>query len=355
MSATPASLESSSDRRAALLEVIARINKSFGPGTVCFLGRDAQRLQVEVVPTQSWLLNCATGIGGFPKGRITEIFGPEHTGKTGICLGAAAECQKAGGMVGWIDPENALDPDLARLLGVNLDELVYCQPDTGEEALNVMEALIRSGGLDLVVLDSVAALVPTAEAEADMSQQLVGTHARLMSKAMRKLVGIIATHKVAVVFINQIREKVGVMYGNPETPTGGRALRFFASLRIEVRRGEDIKDKETILGHYLRCRILKNRLSVPFKRCEIAVLYGRGIDQVDELVQLGQQVGLVQRTGSWYTLVGPDGEAVQHDGRPARVNSRDALLVYLRERPELVSYLEDAVRSRLIRPTLQET
>jgi recombination protein RecA len=334
--------------------VIAKINKSFGPGTVCFLGRDAQRLQVEVVPTQSWLLNCATGIGGFPKGRITEIFGPEHTGKTGICLGAAAECQKAGGMVGWIDPENALDPDLARLLGVNLDDLVYCQPDTGEEALNVMEALIRSGGLDLIVLDSVAALVPAAEAEADMSQQLVGTHARLMSKAMRKLVGIIASHKVAVVFINQIREKVGVMYGSPETPTGGRALRFFASLRIEVRRGEDIKDKETILGHYLRCRILKNRLSVPFKRCEIAVLYGQGIDQVDELVQLGQQVGVVQRAGSWYTLVGPDGEAVQHDGRPAKVNSRDALLAYLRERPELVSYLEDTVRSRLIRPTLQD-
>ena len=314
------------------MKVVAEINKRFGANTVVTLS-SASRAWADVIPTQSLLLNYALGIGGFPKGRITEVYGPAHSGKTGICLGAVAECQKLGQTAAWIDAENALDPDYAELLGVSLDDLLYCQPNSGEEAINIAEALIRSGGLDLLVVDSVAALVPTAEVEAEMEQNLVGTHARLMSKALRKLVGAVAKNNVALVFINQIREKVGT-YGVPEVPTGGNALRFYASVRIEVRRGEEKKDKEEVIGHTLRCRVVKNRLGVPFKRCEFPVYYGKGVDRAHELLELGAHLGVIKRSGSWFSVegYGPDGTL--------KVNTREGFMVAIREDEGLREYLE---------------
>jgi recombination protein RecA len=326
------------DRKALLMDTVNKINKKFGANTVVVLGADAVRQHIDVIPTQSLLLNYALGIGGLPKGRITEIYGPAHSGKSGICLGVVAECQKLGQNAAWIDAENALDPDYARLLGVNLDDLFYCQPSSGEEAINIAEALIRSGGLDLLVIDSVAALVPTAEVEAEMEQNLVGTHARLMSKALRKLIGAVAKNNVALVFINQVREKVGVMYANPETPTGGNALRFYASVRIEVRRGEEKKQGDEIVGQTLRCRVVKNRLAIPFRRCEFPVYYGKGVDRVYELFELGVHLGVIKRSGSWYAL-----EGYGQDGL-LKVNTRDGFMAVLREDGALQQYLEERIR-----------
>jgi len=324
------------DRRALLLETINKINKKFGDNTVVLLGSDANKQKVDVIPTQSLLLNYALGVGGIPKGRITEIYGPAHGGKTGLCLGLVAECQKLGQSAAWIDAENALDLDYARLLGVNLDDMFYCQPSSGEEAMNIAEALIRSGGLDLLVVDSVAALVPIAETENEMEQASVGTHARLMSKAMRKLTPQVGKYNVAVVFINQIREKVGA-YGSPETTTGGRALPFFASVRIEVRRGEDKKKGDDIIGHTLRCRVVKNRLYMPFKRCEFPVYYGRGLDRSYELLELGLLSGVIKRGGSWYTIA--DTESFTEDGSPVRVNSREGVISVLDADERLRDYV----------------
>ncbi len=335
----------SDDRRALLLETINKINKKFGANTVVLLGADPARQKIDVIPTQSLLLNYVLGIGGIPKGRITEIYGPAHSGKSGICLGIVAECQRMNQNAAWIDAENALDPDYARLLGVDLDRLFYCQPASGEEAINIAESLIRSGGLDLLVIDSVAALVPLAETEAEMEQNFVGTHARLMSKALRKLVGAVAKHNVALVFINQIREKVGA-YGNPEMATGGNALKFYASARIEVRRGEDKKRGDEVVGHTLRCRVVKNRLAIPFRRCEFPVYYGRGIDRRYELLELGVYLGVIRRSGSWFYIegYGPDGEF--------KVNSRDGLLTALSEDPGLEQYVRSRIQSFMERPSV---
>jgi recombination protein RecA len=327
----------SDDKRQALLKVVEQINKKFGDNTVVVLGESADRLKVEVIPTQSLLLNYALGIGGLPKGRITEIYGPAHSGKTGICLGAVAECQRLGGTAAWIDAENAMDPDYARLLGVDLNGMFYCQPPNGEEAINIAEALINSGGLDLLVIDSVAALVPSAEVEAEMEQNLIGTHARLMSKALRKLVGTVARNNTALVFINQTREKVGVMYGSPEITTGGNALKFYASVRIEVRRGEEFKKKDEVIGHTLRCRIVKNRLAMPFKRCEFPVYYGKGVDTNYELLELGVHLGIIKRTGSWF--------AVEINGEQHKVNSKDAFVAYLNEHPEVRDFIKGRIFS----------
>lgn len=336
----------SGDRKTRLLDVVNQINKKFGANTVVVAGADNVNLDIEVIPTQSVLLNYALGIGGIPKGRITEIYGPAHSGKSGICLGTVAECQRLGGNVVWIDAENAFIPDYAQLLGVDLDNLFYCQPNSGEEAINVAEALIRSGGLDLVVIDSVAALVPITETEAEMEQQFVGTHARLMSKAMRKLISAVSKNNVALIFINQIREKVGVLYGNPETSTGGHALRFFSSVRIEVRKGEDKKEKDNIIGHTLRCRVVKNRLGTPFKRCEFPVYYGKGIDREFELFSLGVQLGVIQRAGSWYSVKGFQGE------EQFKVNSRDGFTNAIREMPELYNFIVDHINTLVGRQIL---
>lgn len=339
------------DRRALLLETVNKINKKFGNNTVVLLGSDVNKQRVDVIPTQSLLLNYALGVGGIPKGRITEIYGPAHGGKTGLCLGLVAECQRLGGQAAWIDAENALDLDYARLLGVNLNDMFYCQPTSGEEALNIAEALVRSGGLDLLVVDSVAALVPMTETEAEMEQVSVGTHARLMSKAMRKLTPQIGKYNVAVVFINQIREKVG-SYGNPETTTGGRALPFFASVRIEVRRGEDKKKSDDIIGHTLRCRVVKNRLYMPFKRCEFPVYYGRGLDRSYELLELGLLTGVIKRGGSWYTIA--DTEFFTEDGSLVKVNTREGIISAL----DTDEQLRDHVLRRayaVIYPSVVET
>jgi recombination protein RecA len=336
------------DKRALLLDVVNKINKKFGANTVVMLGSDTVRHDTEVIPTQSILLNHALQIGGIPKGRITEVYGPEHSGKTGICLGAVAECQRLGGVVAWLDAESALNLDYAKLLGVDSDNLFYCQPASGEEAINIAEALIRSGGLDLLVIDSVAALVPIAESEAEMEQQFVGTHARLMSKAMRKLVGIVAKNNVALVFVNQIREKVGMLYGNPEVSTGGRALRFFSSVRIEVRRGEDRKEKDNIIGHTLRCRVVKNRLGIPFKRCEFPVYYGKGVDTCYELFELGVQLEVIRRAGSWYSVAGYQGQD------EFKLNSRDTFINAIRESPRLFNFIGDRINTLAGRQVVQE-
>ncbi len=289
------------DKKKALEMAIAQIEKQCGKGSIMRLGQESS-LNVGHIPTGSLGLDLALGIGGFPKGRIIEIYGPESSGKTTVALHAIAEAQKLGGEAAFIDAEHALDPVYAQALGVDIDSLLVSQPDTGEQGLEITEALVRSGAVDIVVIDSVAALVPRSEIEGDMGDAFVGLHARMMSQAMRKLAGAIAKSNCVAIFINQLREKVGVMYGSPEVTTGGRALKFYASVRVDVRRIEHIKNGTELLGSRTRCKVVKNKIAPPFKEAEFDIMYGEGISQTGELVDMGLKFGLVQRSGAWYSM-----------------------------------------------------
>jgi len=287
----------------ALDEVMAEIEKQFGKGSIMKLGSD-NHINVETVPTGSLSLDIALGAGGFPKGRIIEVYGPESSGKTTIALQAVAEVQKKGGRAAFIDAEHALDPVYAKALGVDLDELLLSQPDTGEQALEICEALVRSGAVQIVVIDSVAALVPQAEIEGEMGDSHVGLQARLMSQALRKLAGIINKTNTIAIFINQLREKVGVLFGNPETTTGGRALKFYASVRLDVRRGEQIKVGDSVMGNRTTIKVVKNKIAPPFKTCTVDMMYGEGVSYEGELVDLGAEKGILEKSGAWYSYNG---------------------------------------------------
>ncbi len=321
-----------SDKKEAIQTAMKNIEKMYGKGSIMRLG-DQTNLNVEVIPTGSLALDLALGIGGVPKGRIIEIYGPESSGKTTLALHIVAQAQKAGGEVAFVDAEHALDPTYARALGVNIDEMLISQPDTGEQALEITEALVRSGALDVVVVDSVAALVPRAEIEGEMGDSYVGLHARLMSQALRKLAGAINKTNCVVVFINQLREKVGVMYGNPEVTTGGRALKFYASVRIDVRRVETLKAGGELIGNRTKAKIVKNKMAPPFREAEFDIMYGEGISRLGELLDLAVKLDLVQKSGSWFSM-----------GETRLGQGRDAAKQYLKDNPEVADNLEAAIR-----------
>ena len=287
----------------ALLKAIAQIEKQYGKGSVMMLG-EKEKIDIDVIPTGSLLLDNALGVGGYPRGRIIEIYGPESSGKTTLALHAIAEAQKMGGEVAFIDAEHALDATYAKKLGVNLDKLVLSQPDTGEQALEIAEALIRSEAIDLLVVDSVAALVPEAEIAGEMGDNHVGLQARLMSQAMRKLSGIISKANTVVIFINQIREKVGVLYGSPETTPGGRALKFYSSIRLDIRKGEQLKLEKDVVGNVVKISVVKNKVAPPFKKVETTIYYGKGFSYIDELVDLAVEYNIIEKAGSWYSYGG---------------------------------------------------
>ncbi|MBK6308323.1 MAG: recombinase RecA [Gemmatimonadetes bacterium] len=291
------------DRRKALGLAISQIEKNCGKGSIMRMGAE-NRVRVECIPTGAINLDAAIGIGGIPRGRITEIYGPESSGKTTLCLHVVANAQRAGGVAAFIDAEHALDIDYAKKLGVDVDNLLVSQPDTGEQALEICEILVRSGAVDVVVVDSVAALVPKAEIEGDMGDSHVGLQARLMSQALRKLTGAIARSRTSVVFINQLREKIGVMFGNPETTTGGKALKFYASLRLDIRRIGPVKDKEEVIGSQVRVKVVKNKVAPPFKQAEFDIMYAEGISLTSLLVDIGSESGIIEKSGAWYSYGG---------------------------------------------------
>lgn len=287
----------------SLDETLKQIQKMFGKGSVMKLG-EREAVDVDVIPSGSLLLDDALGVGGYPKGRIIEIFGPESSGKTTLALHAIAECQKKGGRAAFVDAEHAIDPIYAKNLGVNIDELILSQPDNGEQALEIVQMLADSGAISLIIVDSVAALVPQAELDGEMSDNSVGLQARLMSKAMRKLAGILNKKECAVIFINQLREKVGVMYGNPETTSGGRALKFYASIRIDIRRTEAIKNGPNIIGNTVRVKIVKNKVAPPFKQCEMDIIYGEGISKESEILDKAVELDIIHKAGAWFEYKG---------------------------------------------------
>jgi len=323
-----------SDRRAALEMALRQIEKQFGRGSVMKLGEQAG-MQVETVSSGSLALDIALGIGGLPRGRIIEIFGPESSGKTTVALHAIAEVQKAGGQAAFIDAEHALDPLYARKVGVNIDELLISQPDTGEQALEIAEALVRSGAVDIIVVDSVAALVPKAEIEGEMGDSFVGLQARLMSQAMRKLSGAIGKSKAIAIFINQLREKVGVMFGNPETTPGGRALKFYASIRLDVRRLEALKQGNEIVGNRTRIKVVKNKVAPPFKQADIDILYGEGISREGSIIDLGTELDIIQKSGAWFSY---NGERLGQ----GRENARQ----FLKDNPQIAAEIEKQIREK---------
>ena len=291
------------DRRKALSLAISQIEKNCGKGSIMRMGTE-NRIRVESIPTGAINLDAAIGIGGIPRGRITEIYGPESSGKTTLCLHIVANAQRAGGVAAFIDAEHALDIDYAKKLGVDVENLLVSQPDTGEQALEICEILVRSGAVDVVVVDSVAALVPKAEIEGDMGDSHVGLQARLMSQALRKLTGAIARSRTSVIFINQLREKIGVMFGNPETTTGGKALKFYASLRLDIRRIGPVKDKEEVIGSQVRVKVVKNKVAPPFKQAEFDIMYAEGISHTSLLVDIGSESGVIEKSGAWYSYNG---------------------------------------------------
>ena len=321
-----------SDKKKALETCIAQIEKNYGKGAIMRLGDDIP-VNVEALSTGSLSLDLALGIGGVPKGRIIEIYGPEASGKTTLALHVVAAAQKAGGEAAYIDVEHALEPAYARALGVDIDSLLISQPDTGEQALDITEALVRSGAVDVVVVDSVAALLPRSELEGEMGESSVGVVARLMSQALRKLAGAINKTNCIVIFINQLREKVGVMYGNPEVTTGGRALKFYASVRIDVRRIETLKNGSEMIGNRTRAKVVKNKMAPPFREAEFDIMYGEGISLIGELIDLGVKLGLVQKSGSWYSM-----------GETRIGQGRDAAKQYLKNNPEIADNLEAEIR-----------
>jgi recombination protein RecA len=325
-----------SERQKALELALAQIERQFGKGSIMKLGEVSQRLAVDVIPTGALSLDLALGVGGVPRGRVVEIYGPESSGKTTLGYHIIAEAQREGGVAAFIDAEHALDPNYARALGVNLDELLISQPDSGEQALEIAETLVRSGAVDVIVVDSVAALVPRAELEGDMGDAHVGLQARLMSQALRKLVGAINRSRCVVVFINQIREKVGVMFGNPEVTTGGRALKFYASVRMEIRRTEHIKSGEEIKGMRARVKVVKNKLAPPFREAEVEIYYGRGISKAASLLDVGTAHGLIQKVGTWFSY----GDMRIGQGRD---NARE----FLENNPEVAAEIEAKLREKL--------
>ena len=329
--AAPASPSPADDKRRALETAIAQIEKNFGKGAIMRLGDDIA-VNVEAIPTGSLSLDLALGIGGVPRGRIVEIYGPESCGKTTLALHIVASAQKNGGEAAYIDVEHALEPAYARALGVNIDELLISQPDTGEQALEITEQLVRSGALDVVVIDSVAALLPRSELEGEMGESSVGVVARLMSQALRKLAGVVSKTGCIVIFINQLREKIGVMYGNPETTPGGRALKYFASVRIDMRRIETLKSGSEMVGNRTRAKVIKNKVAPPFKEAEFDILYGQGISKVGEIIDLAVKLGLIDKAGAWFTV----GEQ--------RFQGRDNVKAYLQENPEVCDRLEAQIR-----------
>lgn len=330
--AAAAPAAASADKRKALETAIAQIEKNFGKGAIMRLGDDIP-VNVEAIPTGSLSLDLALGIGGVPRGRIVEIYGPESCGKTTLALHIVASAQKGGGEAAYIDVEHALEPAYARALGVDIDELLISQPDTGEQALEITEQLVRSGALDVVVIDSVAALLPRSELEGEMGESSVGVVARLMSQALRKLAGVVSKTGCIVVFINQLREKIGVMYGNPETTPGGRALKYFASVRIDMRRIETLKSGTEMVGNRTRAKIVKNKVAPPFKEAEFDILYGQGISKIGEIIDLSVKLGLIDKAGAWFTV------------GDQRFQGRDNVKVYLQENPEVCDTLEADIRA----------
>lgn len=316
---------------------MSKIEKQFGKGSIMKLGEAHATMNVEAVSTGSLSVDIALGVGGFPKGRIIEIYGPESSGKTTVALHAIAEVQKLGGQAAFIDAEHALDPLYARNLGVNIDELLISQPDTGEQALEIAEALVRSGAVDIIVIDSVAALVPKAEIEGDMGDSHVGLHARLMSQALRKLSGVISKSGTIAIFINQIREKIGVMFGNPETTTGGRALKFYASVRLEVRRAETLKQGNDMVGNRTKIKVVKNKVAPPFKQAEVDIMFGEGISHVGEIVDIGTELELIQKSGAWYSY-----------GDDRLGQGKENAKLFLKEHPEIAAAIEAKIRERTI-------
>ena len=331
-SATPAS-----DKKKALETAMAQIERTYGKGSIMRLGENPD-IVVDAIPTGSLSLDVALGIGGVPKGRIVEIYGPESSGKTTLALHILAEAQKRGGEVAFIDAEHALDPSYARALGVDIDSMLISQPDTGEQGLEICEALVRSGAIDVVVVDSVAALTPRAEIEGDMGDSHVGLLARLMSQALRKLAGSIAKTNCIVIFINQLREKVGVMYGNPEVTTGGRALKFYSSVRIDVRRVEAIKNGSEIVGNRTRAKIVKNKVAPPFREAEFEILYGEGISKWGEMVDLAVKLDIIQKSGSWFSM-----------GEMRIGQGRDAVKAYMQANPEFAEKVEEEIRANALK------
>ncbi len=318
-----------------LEEALKLVEKTFGKGSVIKLG-DRPNVDVNVIPSGSLLIDKVLGVGGYPRGRIIEIFGPESSGKTTLALHAIAECQKLGGQAAFVDAEHAIDPNYAKNLGVNIDDLILSQPDSGEQALEIVEMLAQSDAFDIIVVDSVAALVPQAELDGEMGDQTVGLQARLMSKALRKIAGILNHHECTVIFINQLREKVGVIYGNPETTTGGRALKFYASVRIDIRRSEAIKDGSDVVGNTVTVKIVKNKVAPPFKNCKVDIIYGKGISQTGEILDLGVELNILKRVGAWY----------EYDGNRF-ANGRENGKIYLEQHPELKKELSDKIKSQI--------
>ncbi len=321
------------DKQRALEAALAQIDRAFGKGSVMKLGDKGKIVEIESVSTGSLGLDLALGIGGLPRGRIVEIYGPESSGKTTLALHVVAEVQKAGGTAGFIDAEHALDPSYAHKLGVNLDDLLVSQPDTGEQALEICDTLVRSGAVDIIVIDSVAALTPKAEIEGEMGDSLPGLQARLMSQALRKLTASISKSKTLVIFINQIRHKIGVMYGSPETTTGGNALKFYASVRLDIRRTGSVKLRDEIIGNNVRVKVVKNKVAPPFREVEFDIMYGQGISKLGEIIDLGVKAGVVEKSGSWFSYNS------QRIGQ-GRDNARE----FLKANPDMAAEIEQAVR-----------
>ncbi len=321
-----------SDRQQALEQALKQIEKQFGKGSIMKLGEQAET-RVSTVPSGSIALDIALGVGGYPRGRVIEIYGPESSGKTTVALHAIAEVQKQGGQAAFIDAEHALDPTYAQKLGVNIDELLLSQPDTGEQALEIAEALVRSGAVDIIVVDSVAALVPKAEIEGEMGDSHVGLQARLMSQALRKLSGAISKSKTIAIFINQIREKVGIMFGNPETTPGGRALKFYSTIRLEVRRAEQIKQGNEMIGNRTKIKVVKNKVAPPFKTAEVDIMYGEGISLEGEIIDIGAELEIIQKSGSWYSY---EGERVGQ--------GRENAKMFLKENPDIKLEILNKIR-----------
>jgi recombination protein RecA len=325
------------DKIKALEAALTQIEKQYGKGAVMKLGDPASRMNVETIPTGSISLDIALGLGGIPKGRVIEIYGPESSGKTTVTLHMIAEAQKNGGIAAFIDAEHALDPVYAQKLGVDIDELLISQPDTGEQALDIVDALVRSGAIDIIVVDSVAALVPKAEIDGEMGDSHVGLHARLMSQAMRKLTGVINKSQTVAIFINQIREKVGVTYGNPEVTTGGRALKFYSSVRMEVRKGEKITQGADVVGNRTKVKIVKNKIAPPFKTAEFDIVYGEGVSRLGTLIDMGVELDIVDKSGAWYSY---EGNRLGQGKEKAKAA--------LEENPAMVEEIERKVREKLV-------
>jgi recombination protein RecA len=325
------------DKQKALENALRQIEKDYGKGSIMKLGEAAAKMNIEVIPSGALALDIALGVGGVPRGRVIEIYGPESSGKTTVALHVIAEAQKMGGIAAFIDAEHALDPVYAKKLGVDIDNLLISQPDNGEQALEIAEALVRSGAIDIIVIDSVAALVPRAEIEGEMGDSHVGLHARLMSQALRKLTGIISKSRTTTIFINQIREKVGVMFGNPETTTGGRALKFYASIRLEVRKGEAIKAGNDVVGNRTKVKVVKNKVAPPFRQAEFDIMYGLGISREGSLVDIGTNMEIIAKSGTWYSYAGTRlGQGKE--------NAKE----YLKDNPEIAIEIESKIRESLL-------